>query len=285
MKILNLGCGHRFHPSHVNVDFVPASDEVSQGDLARGIDSPDASFDVVYHSHVLEHFDRDMGLRFLRECARVLKPGGIIRIALPDLERLASDYLASVRAFGADPTSRNRADHEWMLIELYDQVSRDRTGGRMAAYIRSASREELVTPLRRCGGEIARLLTPAGKAGVMRGGRPKAGMIYRRAYEIVLVNTLGWLAWLSLGRRGRDAWRAGWFRSGGEVHRQMYDFPLLRSALECAGFTGCTRKDHLTSSVPYWSSYGLDNEADGSAYKPDSLYVEAVKPEEGRQAV
>jgi predicted SAM-dependent methyltransferase len=280
MKILNLGCGRRFHSSHVNVDFVPYSDEVQQGDLTRGLNFPDACFDVVYHSHVLEHLDLSSGLRFLRECARVLKPGGIIRVVVPDLERLAAEYLASAKACIENPTARNRADHEWMLIELYDQVSREKTGGRMADYVRTASHEDLVTPLRRCGAEIAGLLPKSKQDPGRLERRVGTSMLAGRAYERLAVALFGWLAWGVLGARGRASWLAGWFRSSGEVHRQMYDFALLRSALEGAGFIRCVRRTHLTSFVASWSTYGLDNESDGSAYKPESLYVEALKASE-----
>jgi SAM-dependent methyltransferase len=49
--------------------------------------------DVVYASHVLEHLDRGEVLRFLSEIARVLAPGGIVRLAVPDLARLVSRYV------------------------------------------------------------------------------------------------------------------------------------------------------------------------------------------------
>lgn len=62
-------------------------------DLRRGIPFKDECFDVVYHSHLLEHIDRDAAVAFLTECRRVLKKGGIIRIVVPDLECLARRYL------------------------------------------------------------------------------------------------------------------------------------------------------------------------------------------------
>jgi predicted SAM-dependent methyltransferase len=53
---------------------------------------PDAAFDVVYSEHMLEHLSYADGQRCLRECFRVLGPGGTIRIATPSLERLAQLY-------------------------------------------------------------------------------------------------------------------------------------------------------------------------------------------------
>lgn len=59
------------------------------------------SVDIVYSSHALEHFTREEGYRFLRECHRVLRPGGIIRIVVPDLKIQIADYMSG----------RVRADH------------------------------------------------------------------------------------------------------------------------------------------------------------------------------
>jgi predicted SAM-dependent methyltransferase len=53
---------------------------------------PDASFDLVYSEHMLEHLTYAEGQGCLRECRRVLKPGGVIRVATPSLERIARLY-------------------------------------------------------------------------------------------------------------------------------------------------------------------------------------------------
>ena len=65
-------------------------------DLSRGIPFPDSSVDVIYHSHVLEHLDRDAAHGFIQECARVLRPGGLIRVVVPDFERYCRNYLDHV---------------------------------------------------------------------------------------------------------------------------------------------------------------------------------------------
>jgi predicted SAM-dependent methyltransferase len=50
------------------------------------------SFDYVFSEHFIEHLDYLQGLHFLRECYRVLKPGGKIRISTPDLSFLIQLY-------------------------------------------------------------------------------------------------------------------------------------------------------------------------------------------------
>lgn len=86
MKYVNLGCGSRYRPDWTNIDIVSCGPGVIAHDLNKGIPLPDASCDVVYHSNLLEHLQQADALPFLRENYRVLKPGGILRIAVPDLE-------------------------------------------------------------------------------------------------------------------------------------------------------------------------------------------------------
>lgn len=86
-------------------------------DLRRGIPFPDHSVDAVYHSHFLEHIDREAAPALFREIHRVLKPGGIHRVVVPDLASVARAYLDDFDACvggQADPE-----EHETWVAELY----------------------------------------------------------------------------------------------------------------------------------------------------------------------
>ena len=72
---------------------------------------------------------------------------------------------------------------------------------------------------------------------------------------------------------------AGRFRRGGEIHLTMYDRVLLKRALTAAGFAGGGSRDGGDEpGAGVEAEFCLDTEADGSVYKPDSLFMEAVKP-------
>ncbi len=62
-------------------------------DATRNIPLETSSVEVLYSSHMLEHLDREGAQGFLLEARRVLRPGGILRIAVPDLHQLAERYL------------------------------------------------------------------------------------------------------------------------------------------------------------------------------------------------
>lgn len=88
--MLNIGCGRRKLPGFVNIDVIRGAD--LRHDVRTGIPQGDGTVDVVYSEHFLEHLTQQDGLRFLRECRRVLKPGGVVRIAMPDLDELVERY-------------------------------------------------------------------------------------------------------------------------------------------------------------------------------------------------
>lgn len=112
---LNLGCGENVPSGWVNVDYslgarltkipffgavnrkiklfnIDWDERIVLHDLRRPFPWAEASADVVYSSHTLEHLRKEEGRAFLAECHRVLRPAGIIRIVVPDLEALVRAY-------------------------------------------------------------------------------------------------------------------------------------------------------------------------------------------------
>jgi predicted SAM-dependent methyltransferase len=94
VRKLQLGAGEHPHYGWLNTDLhgYGRGDELVYLDVRKTFPLPDAAFDVVYSEHMLEHLTYAEGQRCLRECLRVLKPGGLIRTATPSLERLAKLY-------------------------------------------------------------------------------------------------------------------------------------------------------------------------------------------------
>lgn len=68
------------------------SKEIYLHDLRKTFPWQTATVDAVYTSHTLEHLDKDEGLRFLKECHRVLTPNGTIRVVVPDLKPIVDRY-------------------------------------------------------------------------------------------------------------------------------------------------------------------------------------------------
>ena len=68
---------------------------VRYGDIVKGLPVPDRSCKGVYASHVLEHLALDDLRTALRNTFRILEPGGIFRLVVPDLEVMAKEYVTS----------------------------------------------------------------------------------------------------------------------------------------------------------------------------------------------
>jgi len=89
---LHLGCGKRDFPGFINVDLA----DYPHINYRRSVDDlsifEDNSADLIYASHVLEYFSLEDAERVLTEWRRVLKPGGILKLAVPDFGGLARAY-------------------------------------------------------------------------------------------------------------------------------------------------------------------------------------------------
>lgn len=90
---LYLGSGKRNIPGFIHIDM----DDYPHLDYRHNIaDLPmfsDDTVDLIYTSHSFEYFDRQEGEKVLKEWHRVLKPEGILRIAVPDFEAIVKIYL------------------------------------------------------------------------------------------------------------------------------------------------------------------------------------------------
>lgn len=93
---LNVGCGTVRFDGWVNLDENASLNTVDVvWDLRRGLPVEDASCELIYCEHLLEHLTVEQGLTFLRECRRALTKAGVLRVAMPSLdvilERAVSD--------------------------------------------------------------------------------------------------------------------------------------------------------------------------------------------------
>jgi hypothetical protein len=277
MKFLNLGCGSRCHKQWVNLDITAVKPYVQACDLRFGIPFPDQTFDLVYHSHLLEHFSQSEGLGFLKECCRVMKPGCVIRVVVPDLENITRLYIQSLEE-SLKGSEQGRQRYKWMLLELYDQTVRNRSGGEMIDFLQQDPLPDRAFILQRLGGEVKKILEARENATMVsrwqRIMNPKNWFMEARAR---VESGRDMLYRLILSRRDYQALVIGRFRLSGEIHQWMYDRHSLAQVLLQTGFHNPVQQTPTSSLVPGWADFNLDTEPDGTIYKPDSLYMEAIK--------
>lgn len=268
-SLLNIGCGTRFHPDWVNLDLRPVHSSIERWDASRPLPFADNHISAVYHSHILEHLRKEDALPFVRECHRVLKPGGTLRVAIPDLEAIARIYLESLEEAWADEGSER---HRWMVMELFDQVTRELPGGLMVPYLRQLANAD--SPVwNRIGEEGNAIRRHFNHQHQTENRGPFQARVRKWLSGSWRERLIRWL----LGTE-YSLLQIGRFRRSGEVHHWMYDRVALRELLIEAGFVDFRCVEPKESAIPNWADYHLDTSPDGAVRKPDSLYVEATKP-------
>jgi predicted SAM-dependent methyltransferase len=135
---LNLGSGPRGceDPHWVNIDGFSDKSVQYLIDFTRPLPFDSSSFDGVFCEHVLEHFSLDEGVRLATEVCRILRPGGCLRMIVPDAELILRRYfdtpdkMIAWRGAGNETAAeivnsyfRQRYEHQFM----YDWITLDKT--------------------------------------------------------------------------------------------------------------------------------------------------------------
>lgn len=89
---LQLGCELHLLDGWLNTDIIPPPGRAAKLDATLPFPLPDDHFRLVYSEHMIEHIPLDAGRRMLRECHRVLRPGGRLRVVTPNLESILGLY-------------------------------------------------------------------------------------------------------------------------------------------------------------------------------------------------
>ena len=90
---LHLGCGKRYIPGFVHMDVDDFRHIDDKCDVRNLPMFADGTVDLIYACHILEYFDHIEVLDVLHEWYRVLRPGGVLRLAVPDFEAMSKVYL------------------------------------------------------------------------------------------------------------------------------------------------------------------------------------------------
>ena len=271
MKLLNVGCGNKLAKcgDWINVDMVPNKKTgVIGANIIKGLPFSDNKFSVVYHSQVLEHFQKNQALPFLIECRRVLRKDGIIRIVVPDLQFLTKKYLECVDECLENDSKKARIEYEWILLQIFDQMTRNKPGGLMADFLFKLSPDSY--------SYISKSIGRVGK-GFIKSENLSINKRIIRKLQLAIKNpidSIHKLILISLDLIGGKYKRIGKFRLSGEIHYWMYDFYSLKKLLEEAGFKNIKKVSHNKSSICNWSDYELDV-IDDEICDPGSLFVEA----------
>lgn len=248
MKLVNIGCGSNYDNRWINLDLHP-SKFVKHHNIKKSLPFPSQSVDVIYHSHVLEHLTKKEANNFIKDCFRVLKKGGIMRVVVPDLEQICIEYLKNLDKGFSTSDSKFIARYNWNKIEIFDQILRKKSGGEMLDSIVNKKIDSDYV-IKRNGDELKSLLNITDtKNGLLK-------------YKII--------NFLKHFRKSPQ--------NSGEAHKWMYDKLDLKLLLEKFGFNNYNIVNYNDSLISNWTDYNLDKSKNGNMpRKPDSLFVEVIK--------
>lgn len=279
MNLLNIGCGDTYHIDWVNLDVASTSPNVQVYDIQQGIPYANQSFDVCYSSHMLEHLAKADANTLISECFRVLRSKGIVRIVVPDLEAIVRAYLNALAQVENGVLDAIQ-DYDWMMLELYDQVVRNKSGGEMAHYLQRADLRNQVFIQSRIGSEVEKhwrssdLEKKDRQQLIWNSIESKLSPTLIQKVRLKIARFL--VAWIA-GEKAGQAFEESLFLNSGEIHRWMYDRVSLRRLLEQSGFVEVITCSANASRIPNFSYYELDV-VSSEIRKPDSLFMEAIKP-------
>ncbi len=261
LKFLNIGCGNKTHPDWINADFNPKRADIVNIDIKKSLPFEDSSLKVVYHSQVLEHLTKGEGAFFISECYRILEPGGILRVVVPDLENIVREYLRLLELNRADNSKENMENYHWILLELFDQISRNKSTGEMGKYL---NRTDLINQeylISRLGFTAKSFFNHEEKKPKKLNNWVRLKINIFKFYQSFFSSKVQ---------------KIGEFRLNGEVHYWMYDSFSLKNLLFEVGFLKMDVMSPHQSNIENWDSYQLDVQGD-LIMDPSSLFVEAVK--------
>jgi predicted SAM-dependent methyltransferase len=110
----------------LSINYETSWPDIKLVDIRHKLPLKDKSVDYIYCSHVLEHFEKYETLDILKDCYRVLKKGGVIRVVLPDLKKMIKNYKSAEKFnrdfFGYEKDKKSLLNlfvrgHHWMYDE------------------------------------------------------------------------------------------------------------------------------------------------------------------------
>lgn len=273
MKLVNIGCGSVFHSDWINLDKIPVSSEVKAYDIRDRLPFLDEEIDACYSSHVLEHLSPEDAQQFLADCYRILKPGSVIRLVVPNLEVIARLYLQYLEESNSGIQSAE-ANYDWMLLELYDQSIRKFPGGEMKHFLMNPHLSNRDFIMSRIGQEAKNFWEPTlTEFSLMERLKNKSP---DQIFQLLRIKIAEFLVRLVAGKEAQAAFQEGIFRQSGELHQWMYDQFSLKRLLSNLGFTDIRFCQANESRIPNFNDYQLDM-INQTIRKPDSLFMEGIK--------
>jgi SAM-dependent methyltransferase len=254
---------------------------VQHYDIRQSLPFPEDTFDSVYALRIIEHLTPEEGREFVAEVFRVLRPGGIFRVSTPDLEWIARAYLERLDECAQQPTEQTTVRYDWAVLELLDQMARDRSGGLMRETVKQGHYDPAYS--RERYGDVFAEFYQQPSLGCHEPVRKTLVERVMSKSPADLLRAVGgrlngiFFSWLP-NRQSQPVHENP--RKTRESNLWTYDRLSLRLLLEEQGFKKFSVKSYAESDIVGWARYDLDRSNHGEHPVEPSLYVEASPDKE-----
>lgn len=152
MRRINLGCGPDARPGWINCDLAAVAGAQVRCDVRRGLPFAGGSIDCIAAIHLIQDLSWNEIPLLLAELHRVLRPGGRLRLGVPDLDKAIAAYLANDARYFYVPDAHARSIGAKLVTQIiwYGSVRTPCNFGALDEWLRSAG---FVEVLRRSFGE------------------------------------------------------------------------------------------------------------------------------------
>ena len=266
-QYINLACGDVYIKDDAkwkNFDFI-GGNNIIKVNLLSLLPINNSQADLVYCSHFIEHIPKRDVASFLKECFRILKKNGVLRLVLPDFRIMAQEYLFQRE-------NKNNQKAVFMITSIIDQFIRTTPGGdlqRTIDKIEASKNEDLINFIYERTGykNNQKKFEKKNLLSIFLIFHKLKSYLYKRYCKIVV----------SLLPRAFKNQNVS-FAEIGEKHAWLYDEFSLEELLNTVGFKNIkvmTCNTSLFSDFPFKE---LDVNSDGVPRKgKDSIYIEALK--------
>ena len=273
MKIINnyanFGCGPIYSDlGFDNYDYYDIPGKINKIDLTRPLNIPTESYDM-YTSHSLEHLSYNNAIGFLRN-HRILKPQGIVRIVVPDLELLVKEYIlklesARISNLKKEKNLKIKTSLQFIVDLILDDLTKEDNQGIKRQRLKSGYYDSEYVK------EISSFLNKEDLA-TQKKVLSRSKLVLRKIKTLInSKNKLNILKEKIFSPFLKDP------RKNGYAHKWMWDEMQLFYVLKDIGFISVKRHNFNSSEIRDWHKFKLDLNHENGPLHPLSLYIEASK--------
>lgn len=206
----------------------------------------DESFEVIYIRDILERIQESRAKSFLSDCLRALKPNGIIRVAIKDLEGICKNYINELEKFRQSKAPSD-IRYNFSKLELLDKLVMEKKGGKITKFVKDNFNKDEKYLVDRIGKESVESI--------------KNTVIPETFINETAIPSTNSEIEYSL-----------------EKYLNLFDFFSIKEVLNEAGFVDISQKSYNESINNDIKACNFDSDENGNIKHPDEIFIEARKP-------